>query len=147
MNRQPRMTVLWAGVLAAALLAPGCKSKVEEMSTATYVLDLFEKVWGAARESLASPQPNLHCLRSVEIVLDGRTRRAVELDYHGANKEMVLAKLDALADAWTKEMMVMAEPNTFAVKLKSGYTVEHVRTVFNKLDKDFAEIQAMVAGR
>ncbi len=147
MTRPSKHVVTLLAAAAAGLLASGCRDKVEELSTATYTLGVLHKVWLKTRESLAAEPPDLNFLRSVEICLDGRTRRAVEMKYDRPNKQQVLAKLVALADAWNRDMMSMVDPSTFAVKLKAGYTAENVRDVFEKLDGEYRKLEAMTAGR
>lgn len=124
----------------------GCADKAEQLSSSSHLLARQHEVWRRARESLASPSPNLMYLRSVHIFLRGRTRRAVEKDYARPNKEQVLAKLDALKAAYEAEIMSKVAPGSFEVRLRSGVALADVRAAFEKLDGPYRELEAMTAG-
>ena len=134
-------------VVAAALVLCGCRDKARQLSSAEHILAKQHEVWHNARESIRSAQPNLDYIRSVHIFLRGRTRRRVEKEYTGPNKQDILAQLDALKAAYETHVLSKIVAESYAVRLKPGVTLEDVRGAFDKLDEQYRRFQALTAAK
>jgi len=144
-NRLTRPRV-WALVaLAAGLALAGCKDKMKELSSAERLLARQHKAWNNAREAFKADQPNLEYIRSVSMLLTGRTKRRVKKDYRGADKAEIMAKLDALSAAYQERVMPKVDVTTPKVVLRRGVTMEQLRAAFESLDEDYRALEAMTS--
>ncbi|KKM16439.1 hypothetical protein LCGC14_1685790, partial [marine sediment metagenome] len=99
----PRLTA--AAAVCLGLLCVGCRDKVKDISNSSHLLDMQHKLWEKTRQTLESSQPNLQYVPAVYKYLRIRTRRRVEKDYTGSNKQQVLAALDAIRKRYESEIL------------------------------------------
>ena len=131
-------------VLVAALALAGCGDEAEEISNLDYLLPRQHALWEKARRTLASEQPNLNLLRSLEMYLAVRTPRRLDREYDGANKEQVLAKLAELTRAYQAEVLSKLVLQNPQVTAKAGVTIEQIRAAFEGLEADYQAFKAML---
>ena len=140
------MRIRTAILAACATLAlAGCEDKAARLSSSEHLLARQHEVWRNARESLRSSEPNLMYLRSIHIFLRGRTRRRIEKDYTGPDKQEVLDALDALKADYEAKIMSRIDARSFQVTLRPGVTLGEIRAAFEKLDESYGELEAMTA--
>ena len=133
--------------LAAALLllaaAAGCEDKAARKSTSKHLLALQHRFWRQSRETLRTEQPNLGPVMAVAGMVGERTRLRIVRDYTAANKDEVLAALDAISAAYQAEVLSKLETGPHTARLKAGVTVAQLRAAFDKIDKDYRKFEAM----
>jgi len=132
--------------LASALLlaaAAGCEDPAARKSTSKHLLALQHRFWREAREDLRSDKPNLGAVMAVAGMVGERTRLRIVRDYTAANKDEVLAALDAIRDAYQAQVLAKLDAGEYAVRLKPGVTVAQLRDAFDKIDVDYRKFEAM----
>jgi len=141
---------LLRSLLAAALLpavGSGCRSAPEKLADPDKLLARQHLLWRSARETLATDQPNLMLIRSVEIYLCARTRSSVEAHYEGPDKADILKQLDSLREAYRDKVISLVDPRSFAVHLKPGVTPAQLRDAFMEIDKDYRRFEQLTSAK
>ena len=135
------LSACWSGCLA------GCGSGAEEVSNSEYLLGLLRAKWQAVRSDLPGSQPDLNVFRSIHDLLSRRVSQRIEKDYNAANKQQVLAKLEALRQGYEAGISARLDYQSPAVRLRSGATLDQIRKAFAELDVQYVEIERLLDSR
>ncbi len=141
------LALIAAFVGLAIFFWAGCGNEPERVSNSNYLLELLDRTWDNALQSLRSGNPNLDFIRSLDILLATRLVRRMNKDYEGADKEQAIAKLEALRDAFQAKVVSLVDLSAPTATLRPGVTIEQVRFAFEKLIPDYQAFQALVGAQ
>jgi len=140
-----RRTLSLLLTIALAGAVGGCGEDREDISSAEYLLSRQHQAWRNARETLKTDSPNMQQLYALHQLLCRRTPRIIEKKYAGDDREAVLAKIRAIADRYEAEIAAKLTLTPREVVLAPGASLDDIRRVFEELDKDYRELEAMTS--
>jgi hypothetical protein len=129
----------------AVLATAGCRREVDRISSSDYMLDLLVGYWRRAREALKSEKPDLASFRAIQTNLRGRVQASVEAGYTGPNKQAVVDKLKVITAAYRAEVLTRLDTGSRVVQLRQGVKLADLRKAFEKVDREFRELEALIA--
>ncbi|MFB3893744.1 MAG: hypothetical protein ACE15C_17155 [Phycisphaerae bacterium] len=142
-RRRGRLAFIIGGLIAMAVALAGCKSTEKEISEAAHLLAQQHAAWNAALEGCKKGQPDIGQIRTVGEYLYERTRRRVEIDYAGQNKQEVIALLKALGQAYSDTVMAKTVPTATSYALAPGATNQDICQAFLALDPKYQKLIEM----
>jgi len=137
----PMRICLLLPVVGAFVLAGCGGGGTESVSDPKYYLGKLSESWKEAREALESGSSDLKPFFFIRRGLSDRTRNKLEDDYKGSNKDEVMAKFDAVREAYEKTIASKLNIGRGEVTVRRGVKLTQVKAAFDALD---ADVKALV---